>query len=506
MQPGISRSPALRHALPLVLLLLALALAGARRAPAEDPKKEPTAEEKLQQAFAAKRRDVARRTATARVEAADFCFGKKLFEVSALEYGLALQLDPENSRARERLGFKKVAGKWEEKPSGAAKIKNECPPDEVNNISSELRDRSKKPFAKAADEWFELGKWARERKLIEEEAKSAFREAIGFLPDHAKAREALGFAREGDKWVSADDRAAAGDMKKKVGAAKDGDEVKEETEEEKAVGAKLAKRRSPHFLIQGAFSQDDVKTWTRLAETVFDEFHALLEVPTDKPVIDEPIRGTLLDTQAQHAGYVDKMMEGSPGQKDWYKKGGGQWLPSPPSFEGWPAGQGKESLPDMTVHMSVHVLFQYYMAQGANNVAPWLYESMAYLFTVRLERTALTHCITQSTGGGGKEGMPHDAGHWKESTRASVQKGGDPPIGRMLSAGINSIQGDLLLKGWSMIDWWLATRKADFLKFLAALRESAPGSDAQLAAWKTAFGCTPEESEAEWRKWVQANY
>ncbi|MBI3273292.1 MAG: hypothetical protein HYZ53_30160 [Planctomycetes bacterium] len=482
-----------------------LALAALSRAWGDDPPKTPTPEEKLRQSYESRLRDRSRDAASARVAAAEFCYGKKLYEVAALEYELALKLDPTNAKAHERLGYKKTAAGWEEKPSGTAKRKNECPANEVNNLTSDYNDRTRKTYPKIADEFFELGKWCRERKL-EEEAKGAWREALGFAPDHAKAREALGFKKEGDKWVSADDRAAADAMKKKVAGAKEGEEIAQPSEDEKKLGFPLAKRKGAHFVLQAAFGQDDVKEWMKLAEAAFDDFHALLEVPADHPVVEEPITGFLLDTKSQHEAYVDKLTDGSPGQKDFMKKGGGQVEFSPPRFEGWKGGAAKEELADITVHMSVHVLFQYYMALGADNVMPWLYESMAYTFTVRLRRSALTHCITQSTGGGGKEEMPRDAGHWKQAMKESVRKGQDPAVDRMLTAGINSIQGDLLLKGWSMLDWMLATRKEAFLKFLSTMKEAPKDGKAQLTAWKAAFGKSPEECEVEWRAWVLSTY
>lgn len=486
-----------------VAFLALLALAAA--AVAQDPKKDPTPDEKLRKSYEGRRRDDYAAAAAAHVDAAEFCYGKKLYQVSLLEYGLALALDPENAKARERLGFKKKDGKWEDKPSGPVKRSNECPPNEVNNITSEYNERIKKSYAKVADRLFELGKWCRERKL-EEEARAAWNEALGFNTDHAKAREALGFKKDGDKWVSAGDREAADAMKKKVAGAKEGEASKEDTEEDKAIGSTLEKRKSAHFLLQGPFSQEELKEWIKLAETVFEDFHTLFGVPMDKPVVGDPVKGTLLDTEEQHKKYVDACMDGSPGQKEWFKKGGGEWDPTPPRFEGWKGSGGKDEIADLTAHFAVHVLFHYYMGAGEGNVHPWLYECMAYTFTVRLRRSALTHCITQSTGGGAKGDMPHDAGNWKEATKDSVRKHEDPPIDRMLRAGINSIQGDLLLKGWSMIDWWLATRKEAFFKFLALMKEAAVNDTAQMDAWKAAFGQTPEESEAEWQKWVLSNY
>jgi hypothetical protein len=59
--------------------------------------------------------------------------------------------------------------------------------------------------AKTAGEFFALGEWARDKKL-ESLAKKAWKRAVELDGDHAGAREALGFVRYQDRWLTPQER------------------------------------------------------------------------------------------------------------------------------------------------------------------------------------------------------------------------------------------------------------------------------------------------------------
>lgn len=61
--------------------------------------------------------------------------------------------------------------------------------------------------ARTAQEFFELGEWARGQKL-ESLARKAWKRAVELDGQHALARERLGFVRHGDEWLTPDERDA----------------------------------------------------------------------------------------------------------------------------------------------------------------------------------------------------------------------------------------------------------------------------------------------------------
>lgn len=70
------------------------------------------------------------------------------------------------------------------------------------------RDRKKAIEPQTADAYWALGLWARSYRLSEE-AREAFQIAVSLDPQHAGARQALGYERVDDKWLSPDERLRA---------------------------------------------------------------------------------------------------------------------------------------------------------------------------------------------------------------------------------------------------------------------------------------------------------
>ncbi len=67
------------------------------------------------------------------------------------------------------------------------------------NVEEEFKRRWKALGEGDANGFYELGKWAREKRLLEQ-AESAFKKAIAIDPEHAGAREALGHRKHEGRW------------------------------------------------------------------------------------------------------------------------------------------------------------------------------------------------------------------------------------------------------------------------------------------------------------------
>ncbi len=89
----------------------------------------------------------------------------------------------------------------------------------------------------SADARFELGKWCREQGL-EEEAEKHFGEVIALSPNHAGAREALGYVRTADGWERKQEL-------KKEPEAKPGPDKEEKEPAKKVFKKKPRKKKAP---------------------------------------------------------------------------------------------------------------------------------------------------------------------------------------------------------------------------------------------------------------------
>ncbi|MBN1420139.1 MAG: DUF1570 domain-containing protein [Planctomycetes bacterium] len=87
----------------------------------------------------------------------------------------------------------------------------------------------KKKDAKTADEWYQLGLWAKDKKL-ERSATEAFREVIKLDEEHEGARKELGFVKYEGKWLPEDE------ARRKMGWKRLGEKWYSPEEYKKAVG------------------------------------------------------------------------------------------------------------------------------------------------------------------------------------------------------------------------------------------------------------------------------
>lgn len=496
-------APTLPRAL-LAILLVALLVVAPRPSGAEGDA--PNPEDAKRKAMESKRKDVSKKSASAHATLGDWCHGKKLFEAALAEFKRSLEFDPDQSKARERLGFVKKDGQWSEDPKKAPKKKDEAPESTKYALLDEYKLKAKKEADTLANSWCDFGDYCK-KAGFETEAKDAWRVAIDYARDHAKAREALGFKKEASgAWVDAGDRAEKDAMQKKAAEVAGGEVIQKETADDKVLGKKTTKRQSTHFFFQTTLPEALLPELIKLAELTRDQFYAEFEVPTDRNLVEKIVWGVLLNTKEEHDKWIDGMMDGSDGNRDWYKRGGGFWKPEPPQYEGYKGQESDEGVKDFVVHYTAHVFFHYYMIPKSDNVKPWLYEGMGHYFTHKIMRTGLTNCIVQSTGGGGKKGVPRDSDYWKQFIREAVTTGADPEMNRVMIVGVNELDGETLVKAWSVLDFLMTTRKKDFFTFLERLKEADGTDKGQEEALKSALGWGYAELDHEWELYVKKNY
>lgn len=427
--------------------------------------------------------------------------GKKMFNLAIPCWEKAITLEPDNTAARKGLGFKKQGDAWVQDPSVTVKRGKEAPAAQQAAIEDECQKRLAKIDKTAGEDFYQLGKWAKGKKM-DAEAEQGFRDAISWDGEHEAARKELGFAKENGVWVSADDKAQREAAKQKLAGAGEGDEWTDETDVEKALGVKLNKRKSARFQIWARFDQKELKETMRLAETTWVEFHKLMEIPDGQDAAPPPLDLVLLDSQALHEAYVDKLSGFSEDRKVWGKKMGGVMSLTPPRCECQCEAGGAEYGKDFAIHATTHMLWGNYVGGEVTNRYAWLYEALAYYMSAKIHNSASTECIAQGTGGGpGPKSFGLPVG-WKDLTKKAIKDGTDPDIRATLNATVNTLSVARTVKAWSLLDWIFTTRKKEFFKFLSALQA---GTD-QEKALKETFGMDMGELQAEWAKWALATY
>ncbi len=458
-------------------------------------------DDKSKQEYATKLDGLRKKCARSVADVGTWVAGKKMYNLAIPCWEKAIGLEPDNAGARKGLGFKKQGNDWVPDPSITVKRGKEAPDAQQAAIVEECEKRLAKIDKTAGEDFYQLGKWAKGKKMAAETEES-FRNAISWDGEHEAARKELGFAKENGVWVSADDKAQREAAKKNLAGAGEGEEWTEETDVEKELGVKLNKRKSARFRIWGPYDQKDLKETMRLAETTWVEFHKLMEIPDGQDAAPPPLDLVLLDTLALHEAYVDKLSGYPEGQKAWGKKMGGMMSITPPRCEALCLNRGVEYGKDFAIHATTHMLWGTWVGGAVMNKFAWLYEALAYYMSAKIHNSASTECIAQGTGGGpGAKSFGLPVG-WKDITKKAIKDGTDPDIRATLNASVNTLNMERTVKAWSLLDWIFTTRKKEFFKFLAALQA---GTD-QEKALKESFGMDMGAMQGEWAKWALATY
>lgn len=439
-----------------------------------------------------------KKAATEYVTLGKWAAEKKAHHLACPCWERAIVFDPDEPTARKNLGFRKEGNAWVEIPRFDILRAYTGPSDKKQAIEVEFEGKKGKALKKLADEFANLGKFAKDKGMASE-AEACFREAIDFDPDHEAARKALGHAKEDGRWVTPKEKEAQAAAAAKVAGAAEGEEWNEPTDVEKALGLKLSKRKSERFQVWAFYGGEPLKRTLKLAEAARAEFYALFEVPPETVLAPPPIRLIVVETQEHHGVFIDALSGCAEDQKKWAKSLGGWYSYEPPLGECWAGPWGPEYGIDFGIHQTTHILWGYY-ARGLTERA-WIYEGLAYYMSSKLNNTASTFCIAQQSGAMGGKSIGDPAG-WRALLKRGLQDGTDPDMRAVLNAGTNSLNSVMCVKAWSLLDWLFTARKKDFLRFVGLMQRGTPQDQALLEA----FGGSYDKLQSDWVAWVKANY
>ncbi|NUN47569.1 MAG: hypothetical protein HUU15_01900 [Candidatus Brocadiae bacterium] len=450
--------------------------------------------------FAKRRTAAVQRAAKEHVSLARFAWSRKLYKVAFEQNVRAAELDPANAEAQKGAGRKLDGGVWKDDPASTVKKVNEGSESDREAALRALEEKRKPAFVKIVKDLEGLAESAAKGGLARE-AEETWKFLLEYDTDHAKARAALGYEKQDNRWVPPEDVKKRAEGGKKIAGAKEGEEYAEQTATEKATGWKLTKRRSANFLVTGLYTDSQIRELVRCAEGARAAF--LEEFRVEEGGLDFQVEFVFVQTKSEHETFVDTCDQIEPHNRTNYRNLGGFTKFRPAHFSEVVQGGGDWAyVKDVCVHDTIHHQFA---AWSGVDTRAWLDEGMAYWFTDRLLKTAETRCIAFSmTGGGGGGGRSFDNPlDWKGLVREMIQDGTNPPIDEVMEGHINSLNARKGCKAWSLVDFMMTKHRDRFFAFIDHLRNDVK----QEEAIREAFGVKGyRELDELWKDWVFEAY
>ncbi len=284
-----------------------------------------------------------------------------------------------------------------------------------------------------------------------------------------------------------------------------GTEIAEPSEIESKLKLKISKRESKHFKLYTFVDAEAAKELMKLAEQTYSEFMALMEMPANTVMFSEKVEIIMFREPRNHQQWVQQL-SGYTGQKlDQAMKVSGDISYSNNRWEAW-QGQFSERWPkDVVVHHTVHMLTGKYSGLASSQMKGWMYEAMAYWFSLRLSGTCEQYCVTQAKEGASvMKALKGGVADWKKTVKEQVAQKKDPKMEAMLQSGLNEMSEREMMKGWSVIDWMAVEKKKQLAAFFKAIRPNKAKLDLNALMVEHFGSC--DELQKDWASWVLKNY
>lgn len=396
----------------------------------------------------------------------------------ALGARLALRRDEANDTAHELLGHMKVGEKWftNRKDAEAA-------------LSKELAEKYKaEGYLKYKDGW-----------IKKEDLPAAQKDANAFLKgddliyrDKATVMKAQGFTLVGGKWIKAgspEDQAAM-------------------TKFKELTGESIWIHTTPHFkLHMQQYQPDKVAEFGDLMEKVYAWFVKTMKKPPEFDVF----RG--------NQGHI-WVLKDKNAVMDWYKnyrnryslddgfgtlleRGGGN-VHHPPQLIATQVPNQSGDIRNQLVHVAGHFLIGHFCRGVEHGTPAWLAEAFGHLAEDVHLGNGMVNCssLAKYAAGGGvaeKEFSTKDA---KDRGKALARTKKDAPFSELHALDLNSLNGDHLTKGWTLLAWMLKMHPDQLVAWIEGMNTAR----AEEALAKATEGWSTEQLDDEWRKILKTGF
>jgi len=455
--------------------LLALALAAS--ASADDGALERLAATKLE-AVAASYRTMAR-----------WCRSHGLRRAGWQYYAEVIALFPDDSAAREALGYQKQGGQWVlARPAN----KRNDPKAEESKAAAEL-DRMRETHAgRASAAYRELA--ASEAAKARPEVRRQYQNRVlAFDPADAGARAALGWRAAGEHWVLA----AAADA---LDAASAGEPVTDVPAYATSLGVALAQRRTAHLLVATAAPDALCERLARTGEGSHALLHTWLALPN--VLGDQRLAYTFLPSQEKYLECIERFDRAGAAHQELGRAGSYIDIASLGIVASYfPRPEEDFQLDRIAYLVTGELAFQ--ACRGKR--CAWLQEGLAWAMCLRGLGTRYHQSVTLADGSTSDQGDKRWSDHtrWRAFLRELVLLGEAPHVSTILNAeSINDIRDEQAAVAWSLVDYFLDTAPAQLGVYCTQLAQDRGTGE----ALELATDLEVEQLDARWRAYVLANY
>lgn len=429
-----------------------------------------------------------------------------VFTHARKQYDRARELEPENRKAWQGLGYKKKDDKW---------LPDELMPEKDGVSGKEYLEALKKPDEEKKKTWDKCVDRARKvmeaaRKAGDERAaKIAAVDVLYYASDDSAARKLRGYERVGEEWVPTFAKAWRDEGHKIVEAASFGDEVEGEDEQAREIGAIFKRRSSEWLMVRTTHADPRAKFIHRNGAATITRALELLgkEGP---PFGGHQYTITHLQDQKEYEAMLTKVLNLEGDELEFGKRLSGYNQSKPYGY--FTIATTDESADDMLCNtIALRVLG--HAQTGVSDRAPWVDTGWGYLVTshtlgtTRTQRYSMKKVGATSTGEEiipeftKKAGMPELL---REVALYGIRHKRDIPLELLVGTAVNDMQQGHAAKAFSFMEFIYATRTDQARAWLKGGGEKKP--EDRIKKLETHFGKPLNELENDWREWVLVNY
>lgn len=458
---------------------------------------------------------------------ADTAKSQKVGQRAKQAFDLIIVYDPEQSRARSELDFRKEKGQWVQLPPEKRKKW-------IDKATYEGRWKVMDAWAQTATK---LGELHRKLGLKMKEAGNGARatwhleKAIYYNAMDPEANVALGY-KEGPGFYGTDAQIAFAKKMKEIEtraveiARKDYpvqalplDQMPQEMQTFRDSVPEWMKK--PNFDIFGAKSEH-FTVWLRGTQKGADD-----AVKWGERALDFGIY-LLGEEKAKRLNFVERASKTfawrgfvwTPREREEFLKANPHVTEGKKPEEAmryrnnsWRAKEGIAEITALLAPVQIHDsmignVFQYGLALGRNE---GLGEGLIHAATWYLQYTCVTRFAADPVGSATESELklPDSTNWWLRAVRDQAVSNQDWPLDQVPRERVSRFRNDCRLKAWSFMTWVMAAYPDKWLDYFLALDlpKNKPTIDLEVinGAGEKAFGKKLEEVDAEWREWARGD-
>jgi hypothetical protein len=434
-------------------------------------------------------------------DAADKARQTALFRFAREEARRVLDLDPDNLKARQFLGYVKRDAAWEIDLALSGKL-----PTENQASTAERRAEAERAWRVAAARaeldvaalWAQLGDECASRGY-RAEAETAYRKALDIDRNSSAAHRGLGDVALADGlWITPAANAA-------YEAARFVRPVAEASRYDELLGVPLAKAESGHFRVESPHDAKRIESYLAACEKTCAAYCAELAVDPTSTLFPRPPLFCVLDTDEQWTKWVNRIVQ--HGHQGFYRDltchwaRDERWACAVRNHEGANDDKRRDRLAHQTVHMLSFAVFG--MPDGC-----WLDDALAYRYPILLTGTSYAFCLSprkQDYGSSGEGRAWSDPAEWKAMLKEMVAKKDDPELRLVVSKRSYDLPIVASIKAWSVVDRLLAKDRPAFVALLKEVGGAKSERDF-VGLLETRYGKSCEDLDEDWRQWVMETF